>query len=263
MIVVVCGLALVGPWVAPHDPNRVYEEGLRMDDGTPVGPGSRFVLGTDQLGRDELSRLLDGGRVTLQVATLATALAVIAGLLIGLASGFFGGVVDLVAMRLVDILLSIPFLLIAISVQKALKSTELWSLYLLLGLLSWSSLARITRSKVMQVKELDYVQAARVIGCPNRRIVFAHILPNILGPVIVIATTMVANMVIVESAMSFLGLGVQAPQSSWGTMLRDGQALMTHSPRLVVLPGLLIVCTVFGFNLLGEGLRDALDPKDR
>jgi len=159
-------------------------------------------------------------------------------------------------------LLSIPFLLIAIAINGVVEKPALWSLFLLLGALSWPTLARVTRAKVLQVKELDFIQGARAIGMTGTRVLFRHLLPNVLGPAIVIGTTLVANMIIIESAMSFLGLGVQPPASSWGSMLHDGQDLITHSPRLVVLPGLMIVATVFGFNLLGEGLRDALDPKE-
>jgi peptide/nickel transport system permease protein len=133
---------------------------------------------------------------------------------------------------------------------------------LLLGFLSWTTLARVTRAKTLQVRELEFVQAARALGASHGRILLRHIMPNVLGPAIVIATTMVANMIIVESAMSYLGLGVKPPTASWGSMLRDGQEYLTHAPGLVFLPGLLIVATVFGFNLLGEGLRDALDPKE-
>jgi peptide/nickel transport system permease protein len=264
LVVTVTLTALVGPWIAPHDPNAQYTDALLTEDGMPVGIGERpgFLLGADAIARDQLSRLLHGGRVSMQVAFFATALAVTLGLGIGVVTGFLGGPVDFVGMRLVDVLLSIPFLIIAIAIHRAIASPSLISLYLLLGFLSWTTLARVTRSKAMQVRELEYVEAARALGVSRTAIVLRHVLPNVLGPAIVIGTTMVAQMIIVESAMSFLGLGVQPPRASWGSMLHDGQSLLAHSPRLVLLPGLLIAMAVFGFNLLGEGLRDALDPKD-
>lgn len=264
LVVTVTLTALVGPWIAPHDPDAQFTHELLTEDGMPVGIGERpgFLLGADAIARDQLSRLLHGGRVSMQVAFFATALAVALGLGIGVLTGFLGGFVDFAGMRLVDVLLSIPFLIIAIAIHRAIDSPSLWTLYLLLGFLSWTTLARVTRSKAMQVRELEYVEAARALGVSRAAIVIRHVLPNVLGPAIVIGTTMVAQMIIVESAMSFLGLGVRPPQASWGSMLHDGQSLLAHSPRLVLLPGLLIAMTVFGFNLLGEGLRDALDPKD-
>jgi ABC-type dipeptide/oligopeptide/nickel transport system permease subunit len=223
---------------------------------------SGHILGGDPIGRDELSRLLHGGRVSMQVAFFATGLAVIVGLFVGVTTGYFRGRYDFFSMRLVDILLSIPFLIIATAMQKAIDNPKLWSLYLLLGFLSWTTLARVTRTKTMQVSELDFVHAARALGASHGRIVFKHVLPNVLGPAIVLGTTMVSSMIIAESALSFLGLGVRPPAASWGSMLAEGQGFLAYAPQLVMFPGLLIMTAVFGFNLLGEGLRDALDPKD-
>ncbi len=267
LVLLVTLTAFVGPIVADtylHDPAFQDRDTLLHDDGLPMAPGEvdGFPLGADALGRDELSRLLHGGMVSMQVAFFATGLAVLMGLVVGVSSGFFGGVVDTVAMRGVDILLSLPFLLIAIALNRVIDNPALWSLYLLLGLLSWTTLARVTRAKTMQVRELEYVQAARALGMGAPRILLRHVLPNILGPAVVIGTTLVAQMIITESAMSFLGLGVQPPKASWGSMLFEGQQYLSHAPRLVIFPGLLIVAAVFGFNLLGEGLRDAIDPKD-
>jgi peptide/nickel transport system permease protein len=264
LVAFVLAVAFMGPVVAPHAPNEQFRDTLLSAEGTPVGPGAvdGHPLGSDSIGRDELSRLLDGGSVSMRVAIFATALAVLLGLVVGVTSGFFGGVFDLVAMRGIDLLLSLPFLLIVIAIQRVIDRPELWTLYLLLGFLSWTTLARVTRAKTMQVRELEFVQAARALGMSRRRIIFRHVLPNVLGPAIVIGTTLVAHMIIAESAMSFLGIGVTPPQASWGSMLREGQEMMSHAPRLVLYPGLLIMAAVFGFNLLGEGLRDAFDPKD-
>ncbi|MBX3275938.1 MAG: ABC transporter permease [Sandaracinaceae bacterium] len=261
LVVAVMLVGFVGPMLAPHPPDRIFDEGL-SEDGTPAGPSAHMMLGADSIGRDELSRLLYGGRVSLGVALGAVAIAGLLGFGAGLVSGYFRGLADRGLMALVDFVLSLPFLLVAIALNRVIENPALWTLCLLLGLLSWTTLARVTRAKTLQVRELEYVQAARALGATHARILLRHVLPNVLGPAIVIATTMIASMIIVESAMSFLGLGVKPPTASWGSMLRDGQEYLQYAPRLILLPGALIVATVFGFNLLGEGLRDALDPKE-
>lgn len=260
LVCIVTSTAVFGPVFSPRDPDEQFTSGLGQY-GIPRAPDSMFLLGADSLGRDELSRLLHGGTVSMQVAFFATSLALLLGLTVGLLAGSLGGWVDNLSMRAVDVLLSLPFLLIAIAVNRAVSNPSLWSLYVLLGCLSWPSLARVTRSKVMQVRELDYVQAARALGLGRTRIMLRHVLPNVIGPAIVIGTTMVADMIIVESAMSFLGLGVQPPTASWGSMLYEGRSLMAYAPHLLAAPGVMIAMAVFGFNLLGEGLRNALDPK--
>lgn len=254
--------AVIGPWCSARDPLAQDVDRLLGADGTPVGPGARsgHWLGADSLGRDELTRLLHGGRVSLAVAMTATAIAVLLGLLVGLVCGYFGGWVDQVAMRSVDVLLSIPFLLIAMAIHRVVDSPSLGSLCLLLGGLSWTTMARVIRTKTMQVRQLEYVQAARALGMSSARILWRHVLPNVLSPALVIATTLVAQMILVESAMSYLGLGIKPPEASWGSMLREGQELLAYAPRLVLYPGALIVAAVFGFNLLGEGLRQSIDP---
>jgi ABC-type dipeptide/oligopeptide/nickel transport system permease subunit len=260
LVVLILALSVFGPWLAPHEPTEQFAQGLTAE-GLPQAPFGEFALGTDSLGRDELSRLLHGAAVSMQVAFFATALASVLGLFVGVVTGYFGGRTDQLGMRLVDVLLSMPFLLIAIAVNRAMSSPSLFSLYCLLGGLSWASLARITRAKVMQVRELDYVTGARALGVSTREILRRHVLPNVLGPAVAIGTTMVADMIIAESAMSFLGLGVQPPQASWGSMLFEGRDALGSAPHLLFVPSLMIALTVFGFNLLGEGLRDALDPK--
>jgi ABC-type dipeptide/oligopeptide/nickel transport system permease subunit len=253
--------ALLGPVLAPFDPDTMHPDAVEPATGLPVGPGPKFLLGADQVGRDELSRLLHGGRTSLGVALAATAIGLLVGLVVGVLAGFLGGPVDVVAMRTVDVLLSLPFLLVAIVINRVVDSPSLLVMCGLLGGLSWMTLARVTRAKTMQVRELEFVQAARALGMPPARVVLRHVLPNVVQPAIVIGTTLVAQMIIAESAMSFLGLGVRPPASTWGTMLYDGQALLSYKPLLVYLPGAMIALAVFGFNLLGEGLRDALDPK--
>jgi peptide/nickel transport system permease protein len=254
-------LAFLGPRFAPHDPDHQFPEGLTTE-GRPVGPSADHWLGYDTVGRDELSRLLHGGLLSLSVALSATFIALALGLTIGVVAGYRRGLFDSVLMQVADVTSSIPFLLLAIAVNKVVDRPELTTLAILLGALSWTTLARVTRTKTRQVRELEYVQAARALGMSEARVVFRHVLPNVLGPAIILGTTLVAQMILVESAMSFLGVGVQPPTSTWGAMLRDGQGMMALEPQLVIYPSIVIALAVFGFNLLGEGLRDALDPKE-
>lgn len=253
--------SLFAPVLAPHDPNVPFKHRTLTDRGVPIGPDREFPLGADTLGRCELSRLLYGGRVSLSVAFAATALLAIVGTTVGVVSGYFGGTVDMVLMRLVDVLLSFPFLLVVMAINKAVARPGIWVLFLVLGLLSWTGMSRQVRAKVLQVKELEFVLAARALGASAGRIVFRHILPNVLSVIIVVATTLVAEMVIVESVLSYLGVGVVPPTSSWGSMLQEAEPLIRTVPRLTIIPLVTIFLTVLGFNLLGEGLRDAFDPR--
>ncbi|TNF61767.1 MAG: ABC transporter permease [Deltaproteobacteria bacterium] len=264
LVVAVTALGLVGPWFAPYDPVAQFTDTLLLDNGLPAGPGVEpgHWLGGDVLARDELSRLLSGARVSMLVAYLATALAVLIGVTLGLVSGYIGGRLDTFLMRLVDVVLSMPFLLIAIVMQRVWDAPGIWTICIVLGVLSWTTLARVTRAKTMEARELDYIQAARALGLRHFRILARHVLPNVIGPIIAIATILVARMIIAESALSFLGLGVRPPTASWGSMLNDSQSLLLGVPRLTLYPAVLISMAVFGFNLFGEGLRDAFDPKD-
>ncbi len=260
LVALVVAVALFGPFFAPFDPDAQLADGLRAD-GTPAVPGATLWLGGDSMGRDELSRLLWGGRISLAVALTATLVALLLGVTIGLLSGWRGGWLDAVAMQVADISNSIPFLLLAIAIHRVIARPEMGTLAVLLGVLSWTTMARVTRAKTLAVRDLDYVQAARALGVTEARILARHVLPNVLAPALVLATTLVAQMVLVESAMSFLGVGVAPPTATWGSMLQDAQTLFGSAPRLIAYPGALILATVFGFNLLGEGLRDAFDPK--
>ncbi len=264
LVVAVTGLGVFGPWLAPFDPAEQLTESLLLPNGLPAGPGvvPGHWLGGDLLARDELSRLLSGARVSMLVAYLATALAVLIGVTLGLVSGYVGGRLDNFLMRLVDVVLSMPFLLIAIVMQRVFDAPGIWTICIVLGVLSWTTLARITRAKTMEARELDYIQAARALGLRHFRILARHVLPNVIGPIIAIATIMVARMIIAESALSFLNLGVRPPTASWGSMLSESQSLLLGVPRLTLYPAALISMAVFGFNLFGEGLRDAFDPKD-
>ncbi len=264
LVVAVTALGLLGPWLAPYDPVEQFTNTLLLSNGLPAGPGVEpgHWLGGDILARDELSRLLSGGRISMLVAYLATALAVLIGVALGLLSGYVGGRTDTYLMRLVDVALSMPFLLIAIVMQRVFDAPGIWTICIVLGVLSWTTLARVTRAKTMEARELDYIQAARALGLRHSRILVRHVLPNVIGPIIAIATIMVARMIIAESALSFLNLGVRPPTASWGSMLNESQSLLLGLPRLTVYPAVLISMAVFGFNLFGEGLRDAFDPKD-
>ncbi|RLB42791.1 MAG: ABC transporter permease [Deltaproteobacteria bacterium] len=264
LVVAVTVLGLAGPWLAPYDPVEQFTDALLLHNGLPAGPGIEpgHWLGGDVLARDELSRLLSGARVSMLVAYLATALAVLIGVTLGLVSGYVGGRLDTFLMRVVDVVLSMPFLLIAIVMQRVWDTPGIWTICVVLGVLSWTTLARVTRAKTMEARELDYIQAARALGLRHVRILARHVLPNVMGPIIAIATILVARMIIAESALSFLGLGVRPPTASWGSMLNDSQSLLLGVPRLTLYPAVLISMAVFGFNLFGEGLRDAFDPKD-
>ncbi len=264
LVVAVTVLGLWGPWLAPYDPAEQFTGALLLDNGLPAGPRQApgHWLGGDVLGRDELSRLFHGARVSMLVAYLATALALVIGVTVGLVSGYIGGRVDGTMMRFVDVVLSMPFLLLAIVMQRVLDSPGIWAICVVLGVLSWTTLARVTRAKTLEARELDYVQAARALGLHHLRIVLRHVLPNVAGPIIAITTILVARMILAESALSFLGLGVPPPIASWGSMLSEGEPLVMATPRLLLYPAVLISAAVFGFNLLGEGLRDAFDPKD-
>lgn len=254
-------LSMFAPWIAPNDPDTPFKSRTLTTRGVPIGPDRQFPLGADPLGRCELSRLLYGGRVSLSVALASTALLAVVGTLVGLVAGYFGGWLDTALMRFVDVLLSFPFLLVVMAINRAVTRPGIWVLFLVLGLLSWTGMSRQVRAKVLQVKELDFVTAARALGASPARIVMRHVLPNVASVIIVIASTIIADMIIVESVLSYLGVGVVPPTSSWGSMLQESEGLMRAAPRLTVLPMAAILLTVIGFNLLGEGLRDAFDPR--
>ncbi len=261
LVLFVVSCAVFAPLLATLPPDEQFTDGISAARGLPVGPNTKFLLGADEIGRDAFSRLLYGARTSLGVAATATFLAVLIGTLVGLLSGYLGGVVDTGLMRSVDVALSLPFLLVAITLNKAIQNPTAFSLALILGGISWTTLSRIVRAKVMQARELEFVAAATALGFATPRIMLRHVLPQIVPTIIVMGTTLMAQMLIIEASMSFLGLGVPPPAASWGTMLHDGKDLLAHDPRLVILPGVMILCAVFGFNLVGEGVRDASETK--
>ncbi len=248
--------ALFAPWLAPYDPTALHLDSILLP------PCEAFPLGTDQLGRDVLSRLLYGGRISLWVGFVAVGISVSIGLILGLISGYFGGIIDEIIMRGVDIMLCFPsfFLILAII---AFLEPSLANIMIVIGFTSWMGVARLVRAEALTLRERDFVSAARLSGATNRRIISVHILPNALSPVLVSATLGIAGAILIESSLSFLGLGVQPPIASWGNMLLEGKNVMEIAPWLSLYPGIAILITVLGYNLLGESLRDILDPRLR
>lgn len=266
VVVFLAVFALLGPLIAGHDPNISDFDGGRLPDGRPVGPTAAHWLGVDSLFRDMLSRLAHGGRVSLLVAFIATGISSVMGAAVGLLAGYTEGTrfgfVDVALMRFVDIGLSIPYLVLVMAIGVAVGDVTIATLLMVLGFTSWFGTARIIRSKALQVRNLDFVTASRALGQSPLHVVVRHLLPNVLGPLIVIATAQVAGMIIAEAVLSYLQVGLPPPTATWGRMLQEGQRRYTEAPLLVVAPGLMIVLSVLGFNLVGEGLRDALDPKE-
>lgn len=254
-VLVVTGL--LAPWIAPHEYWRISREAVMQAPGAIPG----HALGTDELGRDVLSRLVYGAQISLLLGVGATGVAVVLGVIVGAVSGYFGGWLDSLLQRVTDTFMAMPTLLVAISVTAIMERPTLASLFLIMGFLSWTTVSRVVRGQVLSLRENDYAVAARSLGAGDGRILFRHLLPNCMGPIVVLATLLVAGMILFEAGLSFLGLGVQPPYPSWGRMLLDAKPYMEESPWLMVYPGAAIVLTVLGLNFFGDGLRDAFDPR--
>ncbi len=248
--------AVFGPLLAPYDPNLIHP-GDRL-----APPSGAFWLGADELGRDVLSRALYGARISIIVGVLVVLIAGLIGVTIGLVSGYAKGLVDGVAMRVMDVLFAFPTLLLAMAVV-AVLGTEFRNLVIALAVVYVPAFARVTRASTLTVMEEPYIEAARAVGLTHRRIMFRYVLPNITAPVLVQATISLAYAILVEASLSYLGLGVQPPDASWGSMLATGKPYIEQSAWVCVVPGVAIMLTVLGFNLLGDALRDALDPRLR
>ena len=248
--------AVFAPWLAPYDPAKqsLFEKRAR--------PGGKYVLGADEFGRDILSRVIHGARVALVVGLVSVGIALGAGLVLGSLAGFLGGWADAGIMRGVEVLLAFPYLLLAIAVVSALGPGAL-NTTIAVGIWGTPPVTRIVRGAVLALTETEYVRAARALGAAGPALVTRHILPNILPTVIVYGTLFMANAILVEAALSFLGLGVQPPTPSWGLMVATGRDFLLITPHITTIPGLAIMSAVLGFNLLGDGLRDALDPRLR
>lgn len=256
IVLILIVVAVAAPYIAPANPAAQTLADKRMP------PGPVYLLGADEFGRDILSRLIFGTRVALFVAFVAVFIALIIGVLVGIVAGFAGGWVDSILMRVVDVMLSFPYLLLAIAIVATL-GTGVQNTTIAVGIWATPSFARITRGQVMSIKGREYITAARAIGVSGTQMIWRHLLPNAIPPVIVFASLYMANAILLEAALSFLGLGVQPPQPSWGLMVASGRDFLRVAPHIATIPGLAIMLAVLGFNLLGDGLRDALDPKLR
>jgi len=256
LVLLVFVFSIFAPFVAPYNPSVIDIKNIL------VGPSFSHPLGTDDLGRDVLSRMLWGGRISLEVGFVAVGIATILGVLLGSIAGYYGGWVDSLIMRAVDIMLSIPTIFLVLAVIAILEPSII-NIMIVIGLTSWMEPARLIRAEFISLKEREFVIAARAIGATDVRIIMKHVLPNGLSPILVSATMGIGGAVLIESALSFLGLGVQPPTPSWGSLLSSGKDNIEIAWWLSAFPGLAILITVLGYNLLGEGIRDALDPRQR
>ncbi|MCD6283271.1 ABC transporter permease [bacterium] len=275
--------AMAAPLLAPHSPivqfkwftrlaPSVLEHAAPVDEtgqtsidpatGQPVQP-QRFLLGTDFHGRDILSRIIHGAQVSLLVGVVATLIALFIGIIIGSLAGYFGGWMDNALMRLTDTFFAFPSILLAIVILATFRRPGIWALFIALGFTGWTGIARVIRGQILSLKEQEFVEAARSIGASNLRIITRHLLPNCLAPIIVLGTLAVAENVLSEAGLSFLGIGIQPPTPSWGNMLAEARGNLVDMPWWGVFPGLALALTVLGFNLFGDGLRDILDPRLR
>ena len=247
-------LAVAAPLVAPHDPLATDWRAVRKP------PSASHFFGTDELGRDVLARVIWGARASLMAGLVSVSIAVAVAVPLGLVSGYLGGVVDGLVMRIIDAMLAIPFLVLAIALA-AFLGPNLTNAMIAIGVVQTPIFTRLTRGQALAVKHEDYIEAARAVGNPDRRILLRHILPNILAPILVQATLAIAAAIIAEASLSFLGLGQQPPAPSWGSMLNSATRFLSQAPWMAVWPGLAIFSLVLSFNLVGDGLRDALDPR--
>ena len=247
-------VSLLAPLISPYDPSAINAWKVLAP------PSWQHWFGTDELGRDVLSRVLYGSRVSLKVGFVAVGIAVSIGTIVGLVSGYYSGLVDATLMRLVDIMLCFPAFFLILAIITFLEPS-IWYIMMVIGLTGWMGVARLVRAETLSIREMDYILAARCIGCSNTRIIFRHIFPNAVSPVLVSATLGIAGAILTESALSFLGIGVQPPTPSWGNILTSGKDYIEFAWWLSLFPGFAILVTVLAYNLLGEGIRDALDPR--
>jgi oligopeptide transport system permease protein len=247
-------VSLLTPWIAPYS----YAEQNLALGASP--PSLQHWLGTDDLGRDLLTRIMYGGRISLLVGVLATSVALTIGVTWGTVAGYFGGRIDAAMMRLVDMLYALPFIIFIILLM-VVFGRNILLLFLAIGAVEWLTMARIVRGQVLSVRRQDFIDAAITLGLPRSRIMLRHIVPNVLGPIIVYATLTIPSVMLLEAFLSYLGLGIQPPQSSWGSLISDGVETMEEYPWLLIFPGLALSITLFSLNFLGDGLRDALDPR--
>jgi peptide/nickel transport system permease protein len=254
LVLILFAVALLASWLAPYDPSFINLKQVLMP------PSPDHLLGTDTLGRDVLSRIIFGARISLLVGFVAVGIATLIGLFVGALAGYYGGWVDSALMRLVDLMLCFPTLFLILAVI-ALLGPSIWNIMAVIGLTGWMGVARLVRAEFLSLREREFVTAARALGASDARLILRHLLPNALTPVMVSATLGVAGAILTESALSFLGLGVQPPTPSWGNILTAGKDNIEIAWWLSVFPGLAILVTVMSYNLLGEGIREAIDPR--
>ena len=253
-------LSFLAPLISPYDPADIPAD--QKDEDILQAPTTAHLFGTDDRGRDVLSRMIWGARISLKVGFVAVGIAVIIGTILGAVAGYYGGATDAIIMRFVDVMLCFPafFLILAVI---AILEPSIWNIMIVIGITGWMGIARLVRAEFLSLAKRDFVIAARAQGAGDIRLIFGHILPNSMGPILVAATLGVAGAILTESALSFLGIGVQPPTPSWGNILTDGKRYIEEAWWLSLYPGLAILITVLGYNLLGEGIRDSLDPRLR
>lgn len=260
LIISLCLIALFAPLIAPHDPTKIFDNALRLPPAFTEGGNSSFFFGTDDIGRDLLSRLIYGSRISLLVGLSVVVLSASVGTFLGTISGYYGGIVDRIISRITDMVMALPSILFAIVIV-AVVGPGITNAIIAVSIVAVPNFIRIVRAQVMSEKNKQYVMAAKLFGASNTRIMFVEILPNCMAPLIVQATLGFSDGILNCAALGFLGLGAQAPMPEWGVMLSDARSFIESSPWMVTLPGLMIFIVVISFNLLGDGLRDALDPK--
>jgi len=261
IITVLVSAALLAPWLAPYDPSEQFFDGLTVE-GAPLPPGERFWFGTDTNGRDQFSRLLYGARTSLLIGIVANGIAVLIGTTLGLVAGYVRGFLGAAIMRFTDLMMAFPALLLAIALAAILKP-GLNIVILVIALVNWVQIARVIYTETVGLTERDYIEAARAMGAGTSRILLRHLLPHLVPTVIVYATLGIATTVLLESTLSFLGRGVQPPTPAWGMMIFESQSYFLNAPWLVFIPGVAILVLALAFNLVGDGLRDVLDPTQR
>ncbi len=256
IIIAIVILGALAPLIATHEPNATNVMNKLQ------GPSAEHYLGTDQMGRDVFSRLLYGTQISLGIGFVSTLLGAIVGVVLGIISGYYGRWIDSLIMRICDVLLAFPGILLALAIVSVLGASTR-NVIIAVAFYAIPSFARIVRGSTLSVKKLEYVDAIKAMGAKDGRIIFRHILPNIMSPIIVQATLYIASAIITASALSFLGMGTRPPQAEWGAMLSEGRAYLAQAPHVTLFPGIVILLVVIGFNMMGDGLRDALDPKSR
>tara|TARA_Y100000782_G_scaffold115093_1_gene154606 strand:+ start:1558 stop:2409 length:852 start_codon:yes stop_codon:yes gene_type:complete len=261
VIVIVVTAALLAPWVTPYDPHEQFFDGLTLE-GAPLPPNKRFLLGTDLLGRDLYTRLVYGARTSLIIGIAANAAAVLVGTLLGIIAGYLGGWVGNAIMRFTDLMMAFPALLLAIALASIL-TPSLWIVAMVIALVNWVQTARVIYTQTLSIAEQEFIQAARALGATPIRILWVHILPHLIPHIMVWATLGISVTVLFEATLSFLGIGVQPPTPSWGGIIFESQSYFLTAPWLVIFPGISILLFALGFNLVGDGLRDAMDPTQR